>query len=179
MLIEEAIRILDPETTRDALLPYAYDPDRRIKVVTDACRIAAAALRAQQTPVKLDSSRREACGMCDSAFTNPELSSDNDLSYSSIGTHEDGYRMLLRSGWGKPVVILSEKWRGGIGWQTIGCYQPKFCPNCGRSLTENAGQNWRGEYREETGHTGDICASTGGPCCRCNPGPCDHRKPEV
>lgn len=45
MTREEAARILDPETTRKALLPYLYDPERRVKVVEEACRIAVSALR--------------------------------------------------------------------------------------------------------------------------------------
>ena len=45
MTKEDAARILDPETTRNALSPYIYDPERRISVVEEACRIAAAALR--------------------------------------------------------------------------------------------------------------------------------------
>ena len=48
MTIEEAIKILDPETTREALSAYCYDPEERIRVVEEACEIACAALRAQQ-----------------------------------------------------------------------------------------------------------------------------------
>lgn len=40
----EAARILHPETTRAALAPYAYDPSRKIKVVEEACRVAASCL---------------------------------------------------------------------------------------------------------------------------------------
>ena len=42
---EEAAYILDQKTTREALRPYLYDPERRIKVVEEACRVAVAALR--------------------------------------------------------------------------------------------------------------------------------------
>lgn len=45
MTHEEAARILDPETTREALRPYLYDPERRLKVVEEACRVAAKVLR--------------------------------------------------------------------------------------------------------------------------------------
>lgn len=38
----EAIRILDPETSREALLPFAYDQYLKLKTVEEACRIAAA-----------------------------------------------------------------------------------------------------------------------------------------
>ena len=38
MTYEEAARILDPETSRDALLPYAYDPQYQQMLLRDACR---------------------------------------------------------------------------------------------------------------------------------------------
>lgn len=52
MTISEAIYILDPQTTRDALRPYGYDPEGRIRIVEDACRVVCAALRAQQQAEK-------------------------------------------------------------------------------------------------------------------------------
>lgn len=45
MTRDEAIRILDPETSRAALLPYAYDQPRRLAMVTEAMRMGAEALR--------------------------------------------------------------------------------------------------------------------------------------
>lgn len=62
MTTEEAIKILDPETSRAALLPYAYDPERRLHVVNEACEIAVAALRARKG--KLNRSRWEGCDSC-------------------------------------------------------------------------------------------------------------------
>lgn len=47
MTREEAAYILDPETTREALLPYALDGPMRLAVVEDACRVAVKALRAE------------------------------------------------------------------------------------------------------------------------------------
>lgn len=79
----------------------------------------------------------EPCRMCDSAYTNPELTSDNDLSYFGIGECVSGYRLMLRSGDGKPTEIIVEAWNEKAGWCTIGHYQPKYCPNCGRELREN------------------------------------------
>ena len=79
----------------------------------------------------------KACGMCNNAFTAPDLNSDNDLSFFGIGECEKGYRLLLRSGDGRPTTILVEKWLDGTGWMTIGYYQPQYCPNCGRELREN------------------------------------------
>ena len=39
--------ILDPATSREALLPYALDGAYRLEIVNEACRIAAEALRAE------------------------------------------------------------------------------------------------------------------------------------
>ena len=44
MTREEAIKILHPETSREALLPYAYDQARRLAMVTEAMRMGAEAL---------------------------------------------------------------------------------------------------------------------------------------
>ena len=78
-----------------------------------------------------------ACKMCFYAHTDPELTSDNDLSYSTIGECTDSYRLMFRSGDDRPTGILFEEWNRDRGWQTLGFYWPKFCPNCGRRLTEN------------------------------------------
>ena len=46
MTIEEAIKILDPETTREALSTCSTKGEA-IRVVEEACKVACAALRAQ------------------------------------------------------------------------------------------------------------------------------------
>lgn len=79
----------------------------------------------------------KACDMCVNAYIDPELSSDNDLSYFGIGSCSGWYRMLFRTGSGRPTEILVERHSYGKGWHTIGVYRPKFCPNCGRELREN------------------------------------------
>lgn len=48
MTNEEAARILDPDTSTEALRPYALDCVMRMAVVEEACRMAANALRATQ-----------------------------------------------------------------------------------------------------------------------------------
>lgn len=45
MTNQEAAYILDPETTRKALAPYALDCQARMAVVNEACAVAAKALR--------------------------------------------------------------------------------------------------------------------------------------
>lgn len=47
---EQAANILDPETSREALRPYIFDPARRLTVVEEACRVAAKALRCPVLP---------------------------------------------------------------------------------------------------------------------------------
>ena len=47
MTYEEAARILDPETSREALLPYAYDPQYQQMLLRDACQLAAKVLRGE------------------------------------------------------------------------------------------------------------------------------------
>lgn len=78
-----------------------------------------------------------ACWFCDSAYTNPELERDSDLSYTSIGECGSGYRLLFRSGDSRPAEILVEQWNEKTGWCSIGYYLPRYCPNCGRELKEN------------------------------------------
>lgn len=77
------------------------------------------------------------CHYCDNAMTVPELSSEEDLSYKSVGDCVNQVRILFRSGDRRPTALLFEKWREGYGWATIGDYIPKFCPECGRKLVEN------------------------------------------
>ena len=48
MTYEEAARILDPETSREALLPYAYDPQYQQMLLRDACQMAAEVLRTKR-----------------------------------------------------------------------------------------------------------------------------------
>lgn len=48
MTIDDAIRILDPATTREALRPYDYDAYKQRQVVDEACRVAVDELRKQQ-----------------------------------------------------------------------------------------------------------------------------------
>lgn len=76
-----------------------------------------------------------ACGYCDSAKVNPELSDDNDYSAMCIGKCYDGYRLMLCSGWGRPTRIEVEKWDNDE-WRRIGEYLPKYCPECGREIFE-------------------------------------------
>lgn len=53
---------------------------------------------------------------------------------------------MVGAGWGRPMRILFEQRRrvhpnrNEEAWTTVGIYEPKFCPNCGRELREYGGQ---------------------------------------
>jgi hypothetical protein len=68
------------------------------------------------------------------------LTDDNDSSSISIGKSCNYHRLMLTSGWGKPVRIESETYckidDGQSQWVTHSVYYPKFCPECGRELKE-------------------------------------------
>lgn len=57
-----------------------------------------------------------------------------------------------------------------FGWEgtTI-----KFCPWCGRQLTQMSSEERIGTRKSEKPL---ICGTTGKECCECTPGPCEHRR---
>lgn len=70
MTNEEAARILDPETSREALAPWLLDCEGRMAIVEEACRIGAEALRAQLTTVQSQNEQlREAAALTVKATT--------------------------------------------------------------------------------------------------------------
>lgn len=75
------------------------------------------------------------CCMCDNAKVDNELTDDNDLSFITIGKSAVNYRMMFAAGNGVPPRIILEH-HNGWEWETIGKYLPRFCPNCGREITE-------------------------------------------
>ena len=68
------------------------------------------------------------------------LTDINDFSSHSIGKSIDEHRFMLTSGSGKPLRIEHYVWcafgDGDHQWVTSGVYYPKYCPECGRELTE-------------------------------------------
>lgn len=112
---------------------YRYDEDRQRM----ACFAAVDAQREDAAKMLEAETKETPCFMCNNARVCDELTDDNDLSYHSVGCCEKGFRLLLRAGDRKPVAILSERWNESREvWETLGLYTPKFCPNCGRALTE-------------------------------------------
>lgn len=76
-----------------------------------------------------------ACFMCNNALTDDFLDDENDLSYYGLGYADKGFCIRLVSGDRKPVRIIFEQWICNQ-WSTVGVYYPKFCPECGRKITE-------------------------------------------
>ena len=77
------------------------------------------------------------CYMCNNARLNDELDDDNDFGSFTIGNSVERYRIMLSTGWGKPLRIEVHKWVGKVGrWCTVAIYYPKYCPNCGREIKE-------------------------------------------
>lgn len=76
--------------------------------------------------------RSKGCRFCFDATIEPDLEGC-DLSYHYVGESEQQKRIMIRSGNGKPVAIMFEELSGNQ-WHTVGIYEPKFCPMCGRKL---------------------------------------------
>lgn len=137
MTVEEAIRILDPETSREALQQYEEYEDR-LEVVNEACRVACAALCAQQDskgveidqfkPVKLDRSRWEGCHACEIECCEMCIYEYADKEEYPCSNCVNGNMELTK-------------------------YKPKwFCAKCGRPLTE---ESWVELERRINGGTTD------------------------
>lgn len=52
------------------------------------------------------------CGMCLNARVDPDLTDENEFSFHGVGFSKDGFRIMIQSGWGKPVQILFERFIG-------------------------------------------------------------------
>jgi len=76
--------------------------------------------------------RSKGCRFCFDATLEPDLEGC-DLSYHYVGESEQQKRIMIRSGNGKPMAIMFEELSGNQ-WHTVGIYEPKFCPMCGRPL---------------------------------------------
>ena len=94
-------------------------------VLAEALELAISALQEREE-------RSKGCRFCLDAGIDPDLEGC-DLSYHDVGHAEKWHRIMIRSGAGKPMAVMYEKW-SGKQWNTVGIYAPKFCPECGRNL---------------------------------------------
>lgn len=78
------------------------------------------------------------CGKCFNARMglDENLDDDNDFSSFSIGHGSKDFRLMYTSGDGKPPRIEVQQWHEKAGWHNIAIYYPKYCPECGREITE-------------------------------------------
>lgn len=80
------------------------------------------------------------CSYCKNAFTDHRLTSDNDLSYCSIGRCEKDMSAFICSAVAHrpPVQIIVQKYRKEIRQNVdVFHYAPAYCPVCGRRIVEN------------------------------------------
>ena len=80
------------------------------------------------------------CEYCKNACTDQRLDEQNDLSYISIGSHENGFSAFICSSAASnpPVSIVVQMYRND--WKRnvdIVHYAPAYCPVCGRKIIEN------------------------------------------
>lgn len=81
------------------------------------------------------------CKFCCNATVEPELDSDNDLSYMGVGKTAENCSMHIRSGNGQSTVLLISQYDKELQENiNIGVYRMKYCPECGRRLNENENQ---------------------------------------
>ena len=78
------------------------------------------------------------CRFCDNARINDDLTDDNDFSSICVSYNDkDKTRVMISSGWGKPLRIEFEQWDNKFQvWVLKNRYYPKFCPECGREIFE-------------------------------------------
>lgn len=77
------------------------------------------------------------CGFCLNAFVDDELTHETDMSARDVGTAFDGFRFMLVSGNRLPVRIELDRFSSDLQrWVTVGVFLPRFCPMCGRELSE-------------------------------------------
>ena len=76
------------------------------------------------------------CMYCGTAI-DTDYREDFSTSYV-IDDERDGIRMVFRSGRSTPTAIITQR-QNEISkqWNPISVYYMKYCPECGRKLTEN------------------------------------------
>lgn len=127
MTREEAAKILDPETREEVLCEYEYyggfhGREAVISAVDEACVVAVEALLAQQELAKLDRRRWKGCEHC-----------KGDLEgYTVCFQDVNGQSRSIYIPEGEAAIVVPGKYNHKF-WIPI-----KYCPFCGRPLTEEA-----------------------------------------
>lgn len=128
----------EPDETKTVGEYYSSEA-AEVDVKEIECRLACAGYR--RFKLEIIEKEKDVCNYCHAccnATVEPELTSDNDLSYISVGETAKGYGLYIRSGDGKLTVLVVSKWKEDIGCNVdIGVYKMNFCPECGRMLIEN------------------------------------------
>lgn len=77
----------------------------------------------------------ELCPFCLNARICSELTEYTDFSSYSVGFSEKGFRIMFNSGFGSPPRLQFE-FLSFHGWEAVGIYFLKYCPVCGRKISE-------------------------------------------
>lgn len=86
------------------------------------------------------------CRWCNSYRIDPDLNPDNDFHAGCIGTTTDKNQIMMCSGYNEAPRIEFNRWNpSDQRWHTVGIYYPKFCPECGREISE-----WPKRHKEES-----------------------------
>ena len=71
------------------------------------------------------------------------LDDSNDGGSRTVGLSRDNFQIYINSGFGKSLEIETCQWISDPKgpphngrWHTVAVYYPKFCPECGRELSE-------------------------------------------
>lgn len=125
MTTEEAIKILDPATSHDALMKKmggVWNQAFALALIERAQEMGLEALRAQQAPVKLDRSLWEGCQYCE----------PDSEGYSTVFKDDTGRSRRLYIPEGEAAIVLPGKYNHKA-YIKIG-----YCPFCAKPLTEEA-----------------------------------------
>jgi len=88
-------------------------------------------------PCKHKELRKDVCWYCASCRTQHDLDPDTDFHSSTVGDVERGYSIMYSCGFHQGPRIEMRAWNDKINmWDTVGIYKPKYCPECGRHITE-------------------------------------------
>ena len=81
--------------------------------------------------------KQENCRWCNSYRIDFELHEDNDFHAGTVGDTAPHNQIMLECGNRDALRIEFNRWNDNDKmWHTVGRYYPKYCPECGRKITE-------------------------------------------